>query len=162
MRFARHRKFSRCWALSVLFVATKLLAQGRPAPDAEFWNEIDVSGHVTPKTTLTVPIVLRDSFSLTNPQLFGIGPLADFALTRRLSLTAGYLFVSLPNTGAGYYANVPLAAITLKGRLARVEASDRNRAEVLFGIPKRPIRYRNKLALDLPFDSRRWQFVHDR
>jgi hypothetical protein len=155
--FAKRAHSSKCWFFFVLLVATGSLAQGRPAPDAEFWNEIDVSGHLNQRTTLTVPVVLRDSFSLTNPQLFGIGPLVDFALTKRLSLTAGYLFVSLPNTGAGYYANVPLAAVTVKGRLARIEASDRNRAEVLFGIPKRPIRYRNKLALDLPFDSRRWQ-----
>jgi hypothetical protein len=150
-------RFSRCWVLSACMVATGLLAQAHSVPDTEFWNEADLSGHVAPRITLTVPVVLRDSFSLPNPQLFGIGPLVDFAITRRLSLTSGYLFVSLPNTGAGYYANVPLAAITVKGRVARVEASDRNRAEVLFGIPQRPIRYRNKLALDLPFDSRWWQ-----
>jgi len=99
---------------------------------------------------------------LPNPQLYGVGPLFDFAVLKHLTITGGYLFVGLPNTGAGYNVNVPLAAVTFKAKLARLKVSDRSRAEGLIGLPQDPIRYRNKLILDVPFDSERWQpFLSD-
>jgi hypothetical protein len=142
--------------------ASTLNGQTRPGTDVEVWNEIDISSPLARGVTLTVPVVVRDSTSLANPQLFGFGPLVDFAALKHLTMTAGYLFVSLPETGTGYNVNVPLAAMTLKAKLARLKMSDRSRAEELIGLPQNPIRYRNKLILDLPFDSERWQpFLSD-
>ncbi len=92
---------------------------------------------------------MRDSFSLSNPQLDG-GPIFDFALSKSVMVTAGYLFVSLPNAGHGYNVNVPLGAITFVHKLGRVRIADRNRAEYLSGFVANPIRYRNKLSVDFP------------
>jgi hypothetical protein len=131
-------------------------ANAQHAPDTEFWDEMDISVGLSAKTTLTIPLVVRTSVSLADPQLYGFGPFFDVALTKHLTATAGYLFVALPRTGVGYKANVPLAAITLRGLVGRLQVSDRNRAEGLIGIPRDPIRYRNKLVLSLPLAQGKW------
>jgi hypothetical protein len=101
-------------------------------------------------------LVIRNSFGLANPQLGGVGCIVDISVTKDLTLTAGYLFVGLPNTGKGYESSIPLAAITVRHKLGRFDVSDRNRAEELFGLPNSPIRYRNKVSVDVPFASGRW------
>jgi Protein of unknown function (DUF2490) len=146
-------------APSVLFMVltgARGLAQITPAADGQSWCEVDVSTRLTSKATLTVPIVLRNGFSLPDPQLFGIGPLVGIALSKHVTITTGYLFVELPNTGPGYAVHVPLGAITLRQKVGDVHLSDRNRAEALIGLPQSPIRYRNKLVLSFPFANERW------
>ena len=59
-----------------------LTASWANADDIEMWNEVDISGRLTERLTLTVPLVVRDSFSLSNPQLDGGGPIFDFALSK--------------------------------------------------------------------------------
>jgi Protein of unknown function (DUF2490) len=130
--------------------------------DGEMWNEIDVSAPLSGRATLTVPLVLRASFQLPNPQLAGLGPIVDVAVQKHLTLTAGYLFVVLPNSGRGYDVDVPLVAVTFREEIGHLRLQDRNRVEGLFGIPKSPIRYRNKLVVDLPSFSEEWlPFVSD-
>jgi hypothetical protein len=124
--------------------------------DVESWNEVDVSAPLSARATLTVPFVIRDSFQLPNPQLAGLGPIVDLSVEKHLTVTAGYLFVALPQTGPGYYVHVPLAAVTLREDFGHFRLQDRNRAEGLIGIPNSPIRYRNKLVVDLPSPSERW------
>jgi hypothetical protein len=141
----------------MLLTGARGSAQITPAADGQLWNEVDVSTRVTSMVTLTVPIVLRNGFSLSDPKLFGIGPLVDIALSKHVTVTTGYLFVDLPNTGLGYAVHVPLGAITLRQTVGGVHLSDRNRAEALIGLPQSPIRYRNKLVLSLPFADERWQ-----
>ena len=68
----------------------------------------------------------------------------------------GYLFVALPQTGPAYDVHVPLAAVTIREDFGRFRLQDRNRAERLIGIPHSPVRYRNKLVMDLPSPSERW------
>jgi hypothetical protein len=120
------------------------------------WNEVDVSAPLNGRATLTVPLVIRDSFQLPNPQLAGLGPLVDVAVAKHLTITAGYLYVVLPNSGPGYDVHVPLAAVTIREEIAHFRLQDRNRAEGLIGIPGSPIRYRNKLVIDLPSFSEGW------
>ena len=140
----------------------QLCAQSHPSPDIEGWNELDLSAALRHRVTVTVPVVLRNSASLSDPELFGVGPIFDFSVLRHVTVTGGYLFVKLPNIGSGYTVHVPLAAVTFNQKFGRLQASDRNRAEGLIGIPKNPIRYRNKLTLDLPLRSGRWEpFVTD-
>ncbi len=143
--------------LACLLGSGVIHAQARRAPDVEFWDEVDLSARLVPKLTVTVPLVLRDSVSRSNPQLYGVGPLFDYSIAKHATLTGGYLFVGLPTVGTGNDVHVPLAAVTLKGTLRRLEASDRNRAESLVGLPDNPIRYRNKLVLSLPLADGRWQ-----
>ena len=80
----------------------------------------------------------------------------DFRVNQYLGLSGGYLFVSLPNTGNGYNVSVPLAAATVHSSIKRVRFSDRNRFEKLYGLPGSPVRYRNKVTIDLPLASGRW------
>ena len=130
--------------------------------DIEMWNEVDISAKLTERATLTVPFVIRDSFTLPDPQLGGFGPVLDFELEKHVTVTAGYLYVRLPHTGPGFTANVPLAAVTLRQALGAFRLQDRNRAEGLIGIPNNPIRYRNKLILDLSSPNARWlPFISD-
>lgn len=151
-----------CACILLGLSTSMLFGQAHPGPDVELWNEIDLSSPIAHRVALTVPVVVRDSTSLADPQLLGVGPLVDFAVLRHVTITGGYLFASLPNTGTGYRVNVPLAAVTLRAKLARLEMSDRSRAEGLIGVPHDPIRYRNKLVLDAPFDSGRWRpFLSD-
>jgi hypothetical protein len=117
---------------------------------------------LTARLNLTVPMVVRKSFTLPNPQLAGLGPIFDVSITKFMSLTGGYLFVTLPKTGPGYNVHVPLAAITLRHNARRIHLSDRNRAEKLIGLLHSPVRYRNKLAVELPLPARRYApFVTD-
>jgi hypothetical protein len=138
-----------------LVIATSLANAARAA-DTQLWSEVDLLASPSSGIRFTFPLVMRNSFDLANPQLGGAGCIVDFSVTKDLTVTAGYLFVGLPNTGKGYESNIPLAAITIRHKLGRLELSDRNRAEELFGLPNSPIRYRNKVSVDLPLASGRW------
>jgi hypothetical protein len=140
----------------VSLVIFSSLATAARAADSQIWSEVDLLASPTSGLRFTFPLVMRNSFDLPNPQLGGAGCIADVSVTKDLTLTAGYLFVGLPNTGKGYESNIPLAAITIRHKLGHFEASDRNRAEKLFGLSNSPIRYRNKLSVDLPLASGRW------
>jgi hypothetical protein len=153
----------RIWRLALLLIPVSMLAaQKTPATDWQVWSEVDVIAQLSDRLNVTVPLVIRDSFGLANPQLAGLGPVFDFSLTRFISVSGGYLFVSLPEIGPGYAVHVPLAAITLREAWRRFHFSDRNRAERLIGLPGSPIRYRNKLAIERPVGSGRFTpFVSD-
>ena len=150
------------YAIGWLIVTAMVIfsAAQAAATDGEMWNEIDVSAPLFERATLTVPFVIRNSLQLPNPQLAGLGPIVDVAIASHLTITTGYLFVALPQTGptfdVGYYVHVPLAAVTVRGEFAHFNLQDRNRAERLIGIPHSPIRYRNKLVVDLPSPSPGW------
>lgn len=133
-----------------------VLGENARASDWQVWSEVDITAELANRVRVTIPIVVRSSVELPNPQLAGLGPIFDFAVTKRLTVTGGYLFVSLPRTGSGYEVQVPLAAITLNERWRRFGVSDRNRAEKLIGLPGAPIRYRNKVVVERPLGSGRW------
>lgn len=153
----------RCFVfLLLLTTARGALAGKAPSRDIEGWTEVDLSARLGHKATVTVPCVLRSSTELSNPQLAGIGPILDLALTSYLTLTGGYLFVAFPEIGPGYNVNAPLAAVTQRASAKHLAFADRNRVEVLSGIPHNPVRYRNKLVISLPSPSPRWQpFLSD-
>jgi hypothetical protein len=141
--------------LLVLVLVTSL-TRDASAANSQLLSEVDLLASPTSGLRFTFPLVMRNSFDLANPQLGGVGCIVDFSVMKDLTLTAGYLFVGLPNTGKGYESNIPLAAITIRHKLGRFEVSDRNRAEKLFGLPKSPIRYRNKVSFDVHSASDRW------
>jgi hypothetical protein len=152
-------------ALVCLFVGVNvqaLQAQRTSGQDWQMWNEVDVAARLAPGVSLTVPLVIRDSFHLSNPQLAGAGPIFDFDFGSHLTLTGGYLFVALPVTGPGYSVHVPLAAVTARASRGRFRFSERNRAEGLIGLPGSPIRYRNKVSIEMALAEGRWvPFLND-
>ena len=146
----------------LLLVVEPALAWSQHPPDTELWDELDVSARVSGRATLTVPFVARNSTSFADPQLYGLGPFLDIVLSQHLTVTTGYLFVGLPTTELSYKAHVPLAAVTVHASVGRLRVSDRNRAEGLIGIPRDPIRYRNKLVLSYPLHRETWKpFLSD-
>ncbi len=155
-----------CEAALLTMAFAMIAATGRGenirASDWQVWSEADIVAEISSRVNLTVPMVVRNSFELPNPQLAGLGPVFDFALTNLVTVTGGYLFVILPQTGSGYNVHVPLAAITLNESWRRFRFSDRNRAEKLIGLPGAPIRYRNKFVIERSLASGRWiPFVKD-
>jgi hypothetical protein len=135
-------------AAAFLLSCFSVFAATVPRSDFEVWPEIDLTAAIGRDMNVTVPFVARASNAFTSPQLYGLGPLVDWNVEQRVTLTAGYLYVSLPHTGPGFSAHVPLAAITLNGRLGKFSISDRNRGERLYGIPGNPFRYRNKVSIE--------------
>jgi hypothetical protein len=126
------------------------------ASDTQLWTEVDLLASLGSRIQVTVPWVMRSSFALANPQLAAGGVLADFSVSKWLSVSGGYLAVGLPHTGSGYVSNIPLAAVTVKHRLGPLQLSDRNRVEKLYGLPLAPVRYRNKVAVSIPLAGGRW------
>jgi hypothetical protein len=123
--------------------------------DIQMWNELDLTAAFG-RVQLTAPLVVRNSFQLANPQIAAGGILAEVSLEKWISLSGGYLLAGLPNTGKGYTSNIPLLAMTLKHSLGRLQLSDRNRAEKLYGLPNSPVRYRNKVSASIPLGGGRW------
>jgi len=136
-----------------LALSAPLAAQSPPVTDTQFWTELDLATGLSPRVEFTVPLMLRASTSLPNPVLGAPGALLSFQLHEHLSLDAGYLFADLPHAAGGLQVHLPLLAITGKTKLGRLALSDRNRVEILEGFPEGPIRYRNRLVLDLPFTT---------
>jgi hypothetical protein len=83
--------------------------------------------------------------------------MADFRIPGNLTLTGGYLFVDLPQFS--WLMHAPLVAVSGSIHVRRLRVSDRNRFEKLAGLGElgklaglgfSPVRYRNRLLLDLP------------
>jgi hypothetical protein len=131
----------------LLFVATLAGAQ-----DFQLWDEVDLTASWR-NVDFLVPLLARTDTRLPNPQLAATGITADFRLPWGLTLTGGYLFADLPQLSDKVH--LPLIALSKSVRAGRFTVSDRNRFEELIGYPTSPVRYRNRLMVDLPFG------VHD-
>jgi hypothetical protein len=131
----------------LLFVATLAGAQ-----DFQLWDEVDLTASWR-SVDFLVPLLARTDTRLPNPQLAATGITADFRLPWGLTLTGGYLFADLPQLSDKVH--LPLIALSKSVRAGRFTVSDRNRFEELIGYPTSPVRYRNRLMVDLPFG------VHD-
>jgi hypothetical protein len=133
-------------AAALLFLT--LIATIAHAQDFQFWNEVDLTASWR-RIELLIPLVARTDSSLPNPQLAATGITADLRLPAHLTLTPGYLFVTLPQGNA--LVHVPLVALTESLHAGRLTVADRNRFEKLIGYPGSPVRYRNRLLFDFPF-----------
>ncbi len=123
------------------------------------WNEVDLAAswrHIE----FVAPSLTRCDTQLPNPQFAATGIMADFHVPGNLTLTAGYLFVDLPQFS--WLVNAPLIAASESIHLGRLRVSDRNRFEKLVGLGRlgtlaglgaSPIRYRNRLMFDLPLGT---------
>ncbi len=151
MRWPWHR-----WAVLAALTAGTV---GR-AQEFQSWNEVDLSA-AWKRASVLVPFVARTDASLANPQLAATGVMVDVPLVKHLVATGGYLFVDLPQSVGG--VQVPLLAATAELRVRRVEISDRNRFEKLYGYGSAPVRYRNRVMADWRLDRKeRWHgFVDD-
>lgn len=134
---------------------------GQVRRDAQLWSEVDLSGSLTPKLSLTLLAVDRTSMQLKNPQLGGVGLLADWRATSFAIVSAGYIYAGIPNTGPGYTVHVPLAAVTLARGLGRWSFKERSRGERLYRLPGQPWRYRQKVEIGYQVYSRVRIFVND-
>ena len=132
-----------------LLLAALLSPRPAAASDVEVWSELDLTRSINDRVSILVPTLIRSSAQLGNPQLFATGATVDFNVGRYLTLTGGYLFGDLPEIGPGFQAHLPLFAATARYKIKRLTIADRNRVEKLYGIPGDPVRYRNRLALDL-------------
>ncbi len=129
--------------------------------DFEAWSEVDIYLPLSGRLNLLCPATIRVSDTLRNPVLVGFGPSLNIAVTKRVLITAGYLYVDVPHIGSGFKVNVPLAAITLSRTFSRWEFSDRNRGERLYGLPSNPFRYRNRVGGQFRFDEKWRLFASD-
>jgi hypothetical protein len=143
---------------TVLFCLFFLAAMAR-AQDFQSWNEVDLTASWR-KIDFLVPLVARTDTRLPNPQLAATGITADFPLPWHLTLTGGYLFADLPQRSQ--VVHLPLLAVSKSFRTGRIAIADRNRFEKLIGFGNSPVRYRNRLLLDLPFGARdQWHVFAD-
>jgi Protein of unknown function (DUF2490) len=126
------------------------------AQHLQTWGEVDLAGSWR-NVDFLAPFLTRCATQLPNPQFAATGILADFHIQENLTLTGGYLFVDLPQFS--WLVNAPLVAVSESVRIKRLRVSDRNRFEKLAGLGElgklaglgfSPVRYRNRLLLDLP------------
>jgi len=91
----------------------------------------------------------------------GGGLEGEVRVRRYLTLTGGYLFVDLPQR-AQSHVQLPLVAATIMFRVGRLSMADRNRFEQLVGFGTSPVRYRNRLLVDVSFASdNKWHLFGD-
>jgi hypothetical protein len=142
---ARRRVFAALFGVLFLPVATSA------AQDLQVWNEIDfaVSWRAI---AITTPVILATDSSLPNPQFVVSGLTVDASLPWHITMSGGYVFLDLP-TGAQSLVRIPLLAASGAFRVRRLVGTDRNRVEKLMGLGSSPVRYRNRLSLDLTLDD---------
>jgi Protein of unknown function (DUF2490) len=139
---------------SVLFSGT---AYGQ---NFQQWSEFDVAWS-SRSIGFLAPFVVRFDPALPNPQLVAGELTVDVPVARHLTLTGGYLFADLPQR-AQSHVHLPLIAVSTTFRAGPVRIADRNRLEKLIGFGVSPIRYRNRLLVDLPLGpDGRWHVFGD-
>ena len=130
-----------------------------PAQHLQTWNEVDLTGSWR-YIDFLAPFLTRCDTRLPNPQFAATGIMADFRVPGNLTLTAGYLFVDLAQYS--WLVNAPLIAASESIHIGKLRVSDRNRFEKLAGLGQlgklaglgaAPVRYRNRLLLDLPLGA---------
>jgi len=151
-------RWSVAWVSAVLAVSAPLAAQGSIQP--QVWTEVDLQHAFASAVEVTVPLVVRFDTKTPNPFLVAAGALGDVTVVRWATLTAGYLYVSLPHVPGATDLNVPLAALTLRAHVGPVDLAHRSRVEWLDGLPGAPVRYRDRLLVAVRADrAGRWHGV---
>lgn len=126
------------------------------AQDLQTWNEVDLTASWR-NVDFLAPFLTRCDTERPNPQLAATGIMADVHVPWHLTLTGGYLFVDLPQFS--WRVNAPLIAVSESIHIQKLRLSNRNRFEKLVGLGElgklaglgaSPVRYRNRLVLDLP------------
>jgi hypothetical protein len=130
------------------------------AQDFQWWSEFDLAGS-TRTVDVLAPFLARLDPSALNPQLVATGVTADLRVSRHFTLTGGYLFAGLPQRGH-LHVDIPLVAASTTVRVGRLVIADRNRLERLIGFGASPVRYRNRVFIDLPLgEEGRWHMFGD-
>jgi hypothetical protein len=130
------------------------------AQDFQWWSEFDLAGS-TGAVDFLAPFLARLDPSTPNPQLVGTGVTADLRVSRHFTLTGGYLFAGLPQR-RHLHVHIPLVAASITVRAGRLVIADRNRVERLIGYGASPVRYRNRVFIDLPLGKEgRWHMFGD-
>jgi hypothetical protein len=129
--------------------------------DVEFWSELDVSAKLSDSIALTMFGLDRSSLQLANPQLGGVGVVADFRANNLLTFSLGYIYAGLPNIGKGFTVDAPLAAVSLGQAFGRWSIRERSRVERLYGVPGDPYRYREKVDISYAVLPRFHLFAND-
>ena len=146
--------------LVIAAFASLLIAPQACAQEFQWWSEFDMTASVRSVEVLGL-IATRTDSMLPNPQLVGGGLEGEVRVLRHLTLTGGYLFVDLPQRGR-LHVQLPLVAATTMFRVGRLFMSDRNRFEQLVGYGTSPVRYRNRMLVDLSLGSdARWHLFGD-
>ena len=140
-----------------LFVATVLGGAAGHCQSIQLWPEVDLSLSAK-QTNLLIPSLARFDSNLPNPQFVATGAIGTLRLSRRWSLSAGYLFADLPQLDQ--VAHVPLVALTPSWTYRDWTFSDINRCERLFAYSDQPYRYRNRASADYAFGGRRTRHLY--
>jgi len=115
--------------------------------DFQWWSEFDLEGS-TRTVDVVAPFLARVDPSSPSFQLVATGVTTDVRLSRLFTLTGGYLFADLPQR-AHLHVHIPLAAVSTTIRVRRLVMADRNRVEQLVGLGASPVRFRNRVVVDL-------------
>ncbi len=154
---SRNRRRMQLWA--AVFLCVWVWACLAHAQNFQLWDEVDLTASAG-KVDFLIPLLARTDTNLPNPQLAATGIVADFAMPRHLTFTAGYLFADLPQRSTKVH--VPLVAVSKTFHWGPLTVVDRNRFEQLFGYGVSPVRYRNRLLADYAFGvQRRWHIFAD-
>jgi hypothetical protein len=136
--------------LATLFLCLLVVPAGR-GQNFQQWNEVDLAARWR-KMEFTTPWVARTEAGKPNSVLAATGITVDFALPRGFTLTGGYLFADLPQNSLAVH--LPLMALSASFHAGKLTVADRNRLEKLIGYPGAPVRYRNRILLDLPLGQK--------
>jgi hypothetical protein len=141
----------------VVFLTIQATLAG--AQDFQIWNEVDLTASWK-KIDFLAPLVARTDPSKPNPQFAATGIVALIPLTGHLQLVGGYLFADLPQSSQ--VAHVPVVAVAASLHAKQLTVIEQNRLEKLFDYEAEPVRYRNLLLADVPFEHGQWHsFVSD-
>ena len=140
-----------------LFMATVLGGAAGHCQSIQLWPEVDLSLSAK-QTNLLIPSLARFDSNLPNPQFVATGAIGTLRLSRRWSLSAGYLFADLPQHDQ--VAHVPLVALTPSWTYRDWTFSDINRFERLLAYSDQPYRYRNRATADYAFGRRRTRHLY--
>jgi hypothetical protein len=157
-----------CYRTAVRLLGLCLYAGSARAQRLQTWNEVDLTG-AWRNIDFLAPFLTRCDTQLPNPTFAATGIMADAHFPGNLTLTAGYLFVDLPQFS--WLVNAPLMAVSESFHVKKLTLSDRNRFEKLVGLGElgklaglgsSPVRYRNRLSLDLPIGAlEKWHVFAD-
>jgi hypothetical protein len=119
--------------------------------DSQLWSELDVSHALDASLSATGIATARLGDALPNPTLSALGLQLDYRLGPWTASATGY-DVRIRSAPSGLRTRIWLPAAALAYELAAgpLRFADRNRVEILEGIPGAPRRYRNRASIYCP------------
>jgi hypothetical protein len=131
-----------------------------PDANAQLWSEVDGIVQIAKRVDVTGSANARAAEGFPTPALVAASLAVDLTIHGTV-LTAGDLEARTRSaSGASTNVHLPLISASFFVPMGSALLSDRNRVERIDGVPGSPIRYRNRLAAELPIPrGRAWTAV---